>query len=155
MITKTVKWSLQSGSRLPTWIAPNKSLVIIGDAAHSMVPYMSQGAAIAVEDGAALAESLSIPKNKEEIPSVLKVFEEERMARSYGMQSASLVNGKLWHFADGPEQEARDLGMRSEVEGKHFLESTNQWSDPVTQHWTYGYDAEKAIQNAWATRKSL
>jgi salicylate hydroxylase len=74
------------------------------------------------------------------------------MQRSYGMQRASLVNGKLWHFPDGPDQQARDLGMRAEVEGLSFVESTNQWSDPTTQLWAYGYDAEEEVRKAWESR---
>ncbi|KAF7547171.1 hypothetical protein G7Z17_g7919 [Cylindrodendrum hubeiense] len=138
-----------NGARLPTWISKSRKLIILGDAAHAMVPYMSQGAAMAVEDGAALSEALCLISSKEQIPDALHVFEKERMSRSYGMQSASLVNGKLWHFPDGREQQARDSGMRAEVEGKYFIESTNQWSDPVTQLWTYGYDAEAELRKAW------
>lgn len=154
MIKKTIKWPLMTGSRLQTWISRSQKLVILGDAAHAMVPYMSQGAAMAVEDGAALAAAISEVTYKEEVPMALRVFEKERMQRSYGMQSASLVNGRLWHFPDGPLQQARDLGMRAEVEERSFVESTNQWSDPVTQLWAYGYDAEQAIENLWRTERA-
>ncbi|EFX02321.1 salicylate hydroxylase [Grosmannia clavigera kw1407] len=153
MIESTIKWPLMSGARLPTWIAPSRRLVLLGDAAHAMVPYMSQGAAMAVEDGAALAEVLSLVPSRDQLPDALAVFEQERMQRSGGMQTASLVNGRLWHFADGPEQEARDRGSRAEVEGRPFLESTNQWSDPVTQVWAYGYDAEAEARERWKARK--
>lgn len=152
MIENTNKWPLRSGVQLPTWISKHQNVLILGDAAHAMVPYMSQGAAMAVEDGAALAEVLSQINCSNEVPEALRVFEAERMKRSYGMQAASLVNGKLWHFADGPDQEARDLGMRAEVEGHSFLESTNQWSDHVTQMWAYGYDAEVEVKRAWDLR---
>ncbi|KAF4965567.1 hypothetical protein FSARC_6652 [Fusarium sarcochroum] len=133
------------------WDAKSQKMLILGDAAHAMVPYMSQGAAMAVEDGAALAASIAKIKHKEQVPNALRLFEKERMSRSYGMQTASLVNGRLWHFPDGPLQQARDLGMKAEVEGKPFVESTNQWSDPTTQIWAYGYDAEKAIGELWKT----
>ncbi|KAH7268004.1 hypothetical protein MRS44_011714 [Fusarium solani] len=149
MIKHTIKWPLMSGCRLPTWISRSQKVVILGDAAHAMVPYMSQGAAMAVEDGAALAEALSNINSKQQVPEALHLFEKERMNRSYAMQAASLVNGKLWHFPDGPQQQARDLGMRAEVEGRPFVESTNQWSDPTTQIWAYGYDAEKAVREQW------
>ncbi|EKJ72042.1 hypothetical protein FPSE_07784 [Fusarium pseudograminearum CS3096] len=154
MIKHTIKWPLMTGSRLQTWISRSQKLVILGDAAHAMVPYMSQGAAMAVEDGAALAAAISEATCKEEVPMALRVFEKERMQRSYGMQSASLVNGRLWHFPDGPLQQARDLGMRAEIEGRPFVESTNQWSDPVTQLWAYGYDAEQAIESLWRTERA-
>ncbi|RGP72626.1 salicylate hydroxylase [Fusarium longipes] len=149
MIDSTIKWPLMNGSRLQTWISRSEKLLILGDAAHAMVPYMSQGAAMAVEDGAALATAISKIKCKGQLSTALRIFEKERMRRSYGMQSASLVNGKLWHFPDGPLQQARDLGMEAEIKGRPFVESTNQWSDPVTQIWAYGYDAEDAIEELW------
>jgi salicylate hydroxylase len=94
-----------------------------------------RGAAMAVEDGAALAEVLSKIDNHNQIPTAMKVFATERIKRTSQMHQASLINGKLWHFADGPEQEARDKAMRPEVEGRPFLESPNQWSDPLTAVW--------------------
>ena len=108
-----------------------------------------EGAAIAVEDGAALAESLDHMESHKEFCRALEIFEAVRVKRSSQMQEASLVNGKLWHFHDGPEQEARDIAMRPEVEGRHFIESPNQWSDPVTQTWAYGYDTVEEVKKAW------
>lgn len=136
MIESTLKWPLLSGPVLSTWVTPNNKLVIIGDAAHAMVPYMSQGAAIAVEDGAALATALSLITDASEIPAALKIFEKERMKRAGQMQQASLLNGKLWHFPDGPEQQMRDKYMKPEVEGKSF-----SWSliSGVTQSLSGGH----------------
>lgn len=152
MIEKTHKWPLVSGSPLPKWLASSNRLLILGDAPHAMVPYMSQGAAMAVEDGAALGKVLSLIERRDQIPLALQVFQQVRMKRSSQMQEASLLNGKLWHFPDGPEQRARDEATRPEVEGKHFLSSANQWSDPVTQWWAYGYDAEEEIVKEWKCR---
>ena len=39
--------------------------------------------------------------------------------------------------------------MAAEVTGEVFASSANQWSDPVTQWWAYGYDAEKEMRKAW------
>ena len=151
MIDKTMRWPLLSGQPLPRWVAPSKKTLILGDAAHAMVPYMSEGAAMAVEDGAALAEILSMVERPEQLPMALELFETERRKRTSQMQEASLVNGKLWHFADGEEQRARDEATRPEVEGKHFVSSANQWSDPVTQWFCYGYDAESEMAKLWRT----
>lgn len=118
-----------------------------------MVPYMSEGAAMAVEDGAALAEILSLVEERDEIPVALKVFEKARILRTGQMQEASLINGEIWHFADGKEQIARDASMRNEVEGKVVRESANQWTDPTTTRWAYGHDAEKAMRDAWKEAK--
>ncbi|CAN9289308.1 unnamed protein product [Alternaria alternata] len=121
----------------------------MGDAAHAMLPYMSQGAAMAVEDGAALAVALNHVSSLDDVPFALRVFEQERIKRSGDMQIASTVNGTIWHFADGPEQRARDESMAAEVAGLPMLSSANQWSDPVTQWWAYGYNAEQAMEDAW------
>lgn len=144
-----MKTPLMSGTALDKWVSPSAKLVILGDAAHAMVPYMSQGAAMAVEDGAALAVALSKISSAKELRFALGVFEKERVKRSSMMQEASMVNAMIWHFGDGPLQEARDAAMRAEVEGRHFLSSPNQWSDPVTQSWAYGYDAEEVMDEAW------
>ena len=153
MIDKTLKWPLLSGSTLGTWIAPSKKVLIVGDAAHAMVPYMSQGAAMAVEDGGALATVLSLISDPTEIPMALGVFETERIKRTGQMQDASLLNGKIWHFPDGPEQRLRDESMLPEIEGRSFSWSANQWSDPVAQWWAYGYDAESEIEKAWMRQR--
>lgn len=104
---------------------------------------------MAVEDGVALARSLSHMDSIEQLQEALDIFEMVRIERAGQMQEASLLNGQLWHFADGPLQEARDAAMASEVEGIPFSHSPNQWSDPATQMWCYGYDADKEIDAAW------
>ena len=92
--------------------------------------------------------------SKDEVRDALRVWEAVRIERSSQMQYASQLNGKLWHFADGPEQKARDAGMRPEVEGQHYISSPNQWSDPLTQRWCFGYDAEAEIRKAWRSAES-
>lgn len=144
-----MKTPLMSGEALDSWVSPSSKLLILGDAAHAMLPYMSEGAAMAVEDGAALAVALGRASSRSQIGFALRAFERERVARTGMMQEASMVNSMIWHFADGPLQEARDEAMRPEVEGRHFLSSPNQWSDPVTQEWAYGYDAERVMEEAW------
>lgn len=152
-----MKWPLFSGSLTNRWVSGK--LIIMGDAAHSMLPYMSQGelmmecyighhfgnslltktgAAMDVEDSVALAQSLNRITAKSQIPLALSIFQKVRVERANKMQEASLLNGKLWHFPDGPLQQARDLAMMPEVKGQPFSHSPNQWSDPTTQMWCYG-----------------
>ncbi|KAF2032573.1 FAD/NAD(P)-binding domain-containing protein [Setomelanomma holmii] len=149
LIDQCMKWPLKTGQQLKSWTSQSSKLIIIGDAAHAMLPYMSQGAAMAVEDGAALAVALNQISSVDALPSALRTFEGERIQRSSDMQNASRVNGLIWHFPDGPEQRARDATMVAEVAGKPFTSSANQWSDPVTQWWAYGYDAESKMEEAW------
>lgn len=107
---------------------------------------------MAVEDGAALAEILSLIETRSEFRPALEVFERHRLVRTGQMQEASLVNGKLWHFPDGLEQQARDAAMKSAMAGE-MDESPNQFCDPVTAQWAYGYDAEVEIRKAWGEHR--
>jgi len=147
MVDSTLKWPLMNGSTLNRWVLGN--LLILGDAAHPMLPYMSQGAAMAVEDGAALARALSKIQSPAQLQEALGIFEKVRIKRTGHMHQASLLNSQLWHIPDGPWQEARDAAMEPEVKGVPFAHSPNQWSDPATQMWCYGYDSEKEIDKAW------
>jgi salicylate hydroxylase len=105
---------------------------------------------MAVEDAAALAASLGHLQKIEDLGRILGVFEQIRKTRTSQMQQASEINAKLLHFADGPEQQARDAAMEAEVLGIDFEESANQWSDPKTQEWAYGFDAVETINKVLA-----
>jgi salicylate hydroxylase len=107
------------------------------------------GAAMAVEDGVGLARALSKMTSPNQLSDCLQIFERVRCLRSNQMQEASLLNGRLWHFPDGPVQQARDAAMEREVKGVPFVHSPNQWSDPATQMWCYGYNTEAEIDKAW------
>jgi salicylate hydroxylase len=43
MIDRTLKWPMFTSKPLDSWVSKSGKLVILGDAAHVMVPYMSQG----------------------------------------------------------------------------------------------------------------
>jgi salicylate hydroxylase len=104
---------------------------------------------MAVEDALALSRTLSKVTQPTDLPTALHIFEKVRINRASKMQEASLLNGKLWHFPDGPVQRARDAAMKAEVLGMPFSHSPNQWSDPATQMWAYGYDAEGEVERVW------
>ena len=70
---------------------------ILGDAAHPMVPFMAQGACMAIEDAVVLARSLD-GVSKEGIPSALAAYETQRKPRTAKIQENSLAN----EFMKGP-----------------------------------------------------
>ncbi len=49
MIPEAQRWPLMVTGRLKTWSSPSRNIVLIGDAAHSMVNHMAQGAATSIE----------------------------------------------------------------------------------------------------------
>ena len=42
-VNSTMKWPLLTGTRLERWVHPSNKLIILGDDAHAMLPYMSEG----------------------------------------------------------------------------------------------------------------
>lgn len=82
------RWPLIIHNPLPTWI--RNRAVIIGDAAHTMLPFGGQGANQAMEDGAAFGVLL---KGKDEagLDAAVKKFEEIRKNRTARVQILSSV----------------------------------------------------------------
>lgn len=148
-VTSCLKWKLADLPPLPRWVSDSGRVVVIGDAAHAMVPYLAQGAATAIEDGAALAECVDRAKSVEMIPEVLSAFQEIRKPRCEIIQAGSRGNGNIWHMPDGAEQQQRDKHMMDELYGKSSrgsdVQNPNRWSDKSFQPWLFGYDAIKEV----------
>ena len=81
------KWSLYERDPLPTW--RDQQVVLLGDSCHPMVPYMAQGAAMAIEDAAVLTRVL---EKQEDIPEAFKQFESLRKERTSTVQLTSHKN---------------------------------------------------------------
>ncbi len=70
------------------------AVAILGDAAHPMVPFMAQGACMAIEDAVVLARSLD-GVSAEGVPEALTRYQAARMARTARVQKGSLANDWL------------------------------------------------------------
>ena len=104
---ETFVWALHDRLPLPRWT--DGRVTLLGDACHPMLPFMAQGAAQSIEDGAALASLLaSMPGD---VVGALKRYEEIRKPRATRLQEASAANRTRFHLADGPEQRKRDEAM--------------------------------------------
>src|SRR5438477_514059 len=96
-------WALFDRDPLPRWSAGRTTL--LGDACHPMYPFMGHGAAMAIEDGAALAACLRTIGNPTE---ALLRYERLRLPRVTRLQAMSRANKTRFHLRDGPAQQARD-----------------------------------------------
>lgn len=83
-------------------------VALLGDAAHPMLPYLAQGAGMAIEDAAVLAQQLAVASN---VPQALQVFASQRWQRNAQVQRGAIRNGQVFH-AHGPMRWGRDLGLR-------------------------------------------
>ncbi|ACL62242.1 FAD-dependent monooxygenase [Methylobacterium nodulans] len=68
-------------------------LALLGDAAHPVLPYLAQGAALAIEDAAVLAASLS----GRQVPAALAAYATARGPRARTIQSQARRNGRIYH----------------------------------------------------------
>ena len=101
MVEDSYVWNLYDRPVLDRWLHPQGNLVLLGDSAHPMLPYVAQGAASAAEDGAALAECLSALSEQRDIRSVLEVYENIRKPRTSEMREAGRKNQRYFHVPDG------------------------------------------------------
>ena len=104
---QTFVWALHDRTELPRW--SERRITLLGDACHPMLPFMAQGAAQSIEDGAALAALLH--KMPDAPEAALRRYEEIRKPRATRLQSMSAANRVRFHLHDGPEQMARDTAM--------------------------------------------
>jgi salicylate hydroxylase len=144
LVPECLKWQNAEIEKLDTWVSRSGRVVLIGDSSHGMVPYMAQGAAMAVEDGIVVAECLARAKSTSEIPRLMRYFERLRLDRCHIILDAARNNGNIWHLADGPEQQKRDEQMRQRSTVRVATtaqENPNKWSDPKFQPWMFGHDA--------------
>ena len=69
---------------LESWSSRCKNVVLMGDAAHSMVNHMAQGAATSMEDGAFLAKCIAkVVQGKMPLDEAVRVYEKERMPKAF------------------------------------------------------------------------
>jgi len=128
-VDATFLWGLFTRPEQVRWT--DGPVVLIGDAAHPMLPFMAQGAAMALEDVAVLANALA---DNSEIPAVLLAHEERRWPRVTRVQHRSRANGRLFHQRSGLGR----LGQWSLIGAVSRLAPGLAASQ---LDWLYGYDA--------------
>jgi salicylate hydroxylase len=100
-------WALFDRDPLPHWSVGRATL--LGDACHPMYPFMGQGAAQAIEDGAALAACLLAGGT--DVAAALRRYETVRLPRVSKLQAMSRANKTRFHLRDGAEQIVRDAEL--------------------------------------------
>ena len=95
------------------------AIALLGDAAHAMLPFAAQGAGMAIEDAAVLAQVLSesvlsesTGENIAAIPAALTRYGRLRRARVLQVQRAARRQGRIYHLT-GPLAFARDLAIKA------------------------------------------
>jgi salicylate hydroxylase len=110
-----LKWALYDRPPLRRW--SQGPVALLGDAAHPMLPYLAQGAAMAIEDAAVAAQCLA--QEPDDPVAALRVYGATRRARARKVQRLAARNGARYHLG-GPRGWLRDAAMRM-MGGKHLL----------------------------------
>lgn len=154
---EVVGWQIGEVVPLPTW--HKGRAVLLGDAAHSMSPHAAQGSAMAIEDGAILAQCLRTVVNvDDDLASAFGTYEKLRRPRVERIAVIAKNNGGLWTLPDGPEQVKRDENFKKATAAQQNLSKEDQeaqiqesttvqgdpdapWPSAALMKWIYGYDA--------------
>lgn len=91
------KWALFDRAPMPQW--GQGRITLLGDACHPTLPFMAQGAAMAIEDAAVLAGCLSQGGGGATIESKLQAYEALRRPRTASIQTGSRRNAKVFHLS--------------------------------------------------------
>lgn len=100
--------------------------VLIGDAAHPILPYLAQGGAMAIEDGCELAATLA--RTDMDTGKALAAFVMQRRRRVDRVQATSIANGQAYHLS-GLAARARNAALRG-LPGAVFMRRYD---------WIYGH----------------
>ncbi len=87
------RWSLHYRPTIRNWTTRRAAL--LGDAVHPTLPYLAQGACMAIEDGAVLARTLD---QAESIADALQLYQRNRVDRTVRIVNQSTANRTLFHL---------------------------------------------------------
>lgn len=122
-----LKWGLYERPVLSNWSKGRATL--LGDAAHAMLPSLAQGAVMAMEDAAELAQALNTHSNTVE---ALQHYEQRRISRCRKVQQVARDNLDFFH---------QSSGFRDRLSLK-VLALMGQGAETVIANrygWLYGY----------------
>lgn len=115
-------WGLWALHDRPPLAGPHEMargrIALLGDAAHPMLPYLAQGAGMAIEDSGVLASVLA-DATAQSVPLALMRYAQARWRRCALVQSRARRNTVIFH-AGGLVRLARDAAMR--MAGERLLD---------------------------------
>jgi salicylate hydroxylase len=100
-----------------TW--HTERVALLGDAVHPTLPYMAQGAAMAIEDAAILARALDLTP----LSHALEVYQNHRAPRAARVVRESTEMADLYHIADAQQ-------MKQAFKDRNIAASRNNWLYP-------------------------
>lgn len=117
------RWALFGVDAANPWVSDR--IALLGDAAHAMLPFVAQGAAMAIEDAAVLADRLSKAlTDPAGVPAALQHYAAARQARVAKVQRTARRTGEIYHLR-GAMALARDTFIK--LSGGQRLLARQDW----------------------------
>ena len=132
---KLLRQALYDREPLPDWQVGR--VVLLGDAAHPMMPFYAQGAAQSIEDAYVLAGCLAA--TPDDPVAALARYVRLRQPRTAWMQDLSRREEELYQMTDAASIADRNARMRT----NRIPESA---TFPPEQERLYGYDADAVLR---------
>lgn len=122
--------------RLPIRQWARGRVALLGDAAHPMTIYISQGACMALEDAVVIADALS---RTDDAPQAFMEYENARYLRTARVQLTSRQFGEVYH-AEGVQRDLRN----------HLLAGARPDALYDTLAWVFGHADDDSLSTAKA-----
>ena len=121
------RWGLFDRPTVDHWSQDHVTL--LGDAAHAMLPYLAQGAVMAVEDAAVLTRCLNLFDSIEE---AVDVYQKSRIPRTGRVLDESTANARLFHLESEESFRAAFRERTLGAERNQWLYSHDPWNVDLT-----------------------
>jgi len=128
---ETHLWGLFSHPVAEKW--SQSSTAILGDAAHPTLPFLAQGANMAIEDAWVIAEEMD---RHDDVQSAFAAYENRRKRRARRIVAAASSNTKLYHLTSAPLRAATHQALRLASAIAPTMLSGRY-------DWLYGHDVTK------------
>jgi 2-polyprenyl-6-methoxyphenol hydroxylase-like FAD-dependent oxidoreductase len=118
-------WPMFDRAPIKNWTLGR--MVLLGDAAHPMLQYLAQGACQAIEDSAALADSLDEylgpdKSDSESVEAALASFQAVRQPRTERVQRTARTWGDIWHVDGLAASMRNELFRQRPLDDHHHFE---------------------------------
>jgi salicylate hydroxylase len=120
------RWSLFYRPPIANW--STRRATLLGDSVHATLPYLAQGAAMAIEDSAVLARALNLAGTTTE---ALQLYQRNRIERTSRIVKGASANRTLFHMRDQAELRRAFAGRDEGAARNAWLYSYNPLTVPL------------------------
>lgn len=127
---KPFKWALKTRHPMPKW--SGERVTLLGDACHASLPFLAQGAVMAIEDGFVLARA--VEKYADDYAKAFRAYEGARLERTARVMKGSADNIKRFH----------DNRLSDANAAKRYVDE--EWSEAKVKsryEWLFVYKADQ------------